>query len=64
MRLVKEEGTHASEVAEKAFPRKLFGRLIRALIMSSEADGAREEFTEKFVEEFDDVRFYTFASIA
>ncbi|KAK6401971.1 Maturation and nuclear export of 40S ribosomal subunits interacting protein, partial [Oleoguttula sp. CCFEE 5521] len=65
MRLVKEEASQEAQRADQAcrVSQGAFVTLVRALIMQSDAAGAREEFVEKYVEEHDDVRYYMFLAI-
>ena len=64
MRLVKEELQQEGQRAEQAWRNGVFAALVRALVEEDEAEGAREEFVAKFVEEHDDVRYFTFYHIA
>lgn len=64
MRLVKESATHLKVSEESIWRDGLFTKAIRRII-GAEAGGAiRAEFVEKYVEAYDDVRFYTFAALA
>ncbi|KAH9845787.1 CBF/Mak21 family [Teratosphaeria destructans] len=65
MRLVKEETSQQSRRSEQAWRTSTgpFGLLVTALLEKTPAEGARQEFVEKYVEEHDDVRFYTFLAI-
>lgn len=64
MRLVKAEGQYPlNDKDEYSFP-KLFLRDIVAALCQPEVDPAvRHEFIEKFVDEFEDVRLYTFKAV-
>ncbi|KAG9885832.1 CBF-domain-containing protein, partial [Aureobasidium melanogenum] len=64
MRLVKEETSQDGRRAEQAWRTGIFADLILGLVASPDATGAREEFIEKFVEEHDDVRYFTFYAVA
>lgn len=64
MRLVKEETTQEGRRAEQAWRTGTFFQIIRALVSSSETAGAREEFVDKYLEEHDDVRYYTFHAVS
>ncbi|KAG9619098.1 CBF-domain-containing protein, partial [Aureobasidium melanogenum] len=59
MRLVKEETSQDGRRAEQAWRTGIFADLILGLVASPDATGAREEFIDKFVEEHDDVRYFT-----
>ncbi|KAK5129387.1 hypothetical protein LTR08_003547 [Meristemomyces frigidus] len=65
MRIVKEETSQGSKRSDQAWrtERSTFNTLVTALLEKPEAEGARQEFVEKFVEEHDDVRFYMFGAI-
>ncbi|KAK6434349.1 Maturation and nuclear export of 40S ribosomal subunits interacting protein [Oleoguttula sp. CCFEE 5521] len=65
MRLVKEEASQEAQRVDQAWrvSQGAFMTLVRALIVQSDAAGAREEFMEKYVEEHDDVRYYMFLAI-
>lgn len=64
MRLVKQESQQEGQRGEQAWRSGVFSALVRALVEVEKADAAREEFIEKFVEEHDDVRYFTFYHIA
>lgn len=64
MRLVKEETSQDGRRAEQAWRTGVFAELVLGLVASPAAAGAREEFIEKFVEEHDDVRYFTFYAVA
>ncbi|KAB2571315.1 Nucleolar complex protein 4-like protein A [Lasiodiplodia theobromae] len=64
MRLVKEETSAQKGSGEDAWRNGLFYQLVYALLASTSAEHAREEFVEKFIEEHDDVRFYALVAIA
>lgn len=64
MRLVKEETQQEGKRAEQAWRTGIFQNVVRALIEEDDAEGARDEFVEKYVEEHDDVRYFTFYHIA
>ncbi|KAK4950575.1 Maturation and nuclear export of 40S ribosomal subunits interacting protein [Elasticomyces elasticus] len=64
MRLVKEETSQDVRHAEQAWKTGVFAELVKSLIVHTACGPAREEFVEKFVEEYDDVRFYTFYTIS
>ena len=64
MRLVKEEATHLNKSEEAIWRDGLFEKLLRTLVEDGMAEDTRAEFVEKYVEEYDDVRYYTFARLA
>lgn len=66
MRLVKEETSQGSRRSEQAWRTGMFRSLFKTLLgnTGAQAAAAREEFVEKYVEEHDDVRFYTFLAVA
>ena len=65
MRIVKEETSQDSKRAEQAWrtEKSTFYSLVQALLEETDAAAAREEFVEKHVKEYDDVRFYTMLAI-
>lgn len=62
MSLVKAEALHLEGREEASFPWSFFHSIIGALLRSPVAQ-IREQFSENFFTEFDDVRFYTFQAI-
>ncbi|KAK5174077.1 Maturation and nuclear export of 40S ribosomal subunits interacting protein [Saxophila tyrrhenica] len=65
MRVVKEETSQESRRSEQAWrtDRSTFYMLVKALLEATDAEAARVEFVEKYVEEHDDVRFFTMLAI-
>lgn len=64
MRLVKEETSQQGRRAEQAWRTGVFPSVVQALLSSPTAAAAREEFVEQYVEEHDDVRYFTFFTTA
>lgn len=64
MRLAKEEIVAQKGSGEDAWRHGLFFQLVHDLLASSDAEDARDEFVEKFIVEYDDVRFYALNAIA
>lgn len=63
MRLLKAHGQHPyREGDQHSFPRVLLRDIVAALCRP-EAEQVRREFVEKFVDEYDDIRLYTFKAI-
>lgn len=63
MRLLKAQGQYPyREADEHAFPKVLLRDIVAAICRPG-ADHVRAEFVEKFVDEYDDVRLYTFRAI-
>jgi U3 small nucleolar RNA-associated protein 19 len=63
MRLLKTEGERLRGGSEYNFPTGFLTDIVR-VVLKSESDGAiRKDFSEKFVEEYDDIRFYTLEAI-
>lgn len=62
MALLKAEALHLDGQEEASFPRTFFSNIISGLFTSAR-EQLREEFSVKFVTEFDDIRFYTFQGI-
>lgn len=65
MRIVKAETSQGSKRSEQAWrtERSTFYIVVESLLEKPDAEGARQEFVEKYVEEHDDVRFYTFLAV-
>jgi U3 small nucleolar RNA-associated protein 19 len=63
MRILKSEGTHLLNGQEYHFPIMLLRDILKILLRSETGNTLHREFSEKYVEEYDDVRFYTFAAI-
>ncbi|CAK3997537.1 related to NOC4 Nucleolar, forms a complex with Nop14p that mediates maturation and nuclear export of 40S [Lecanosticta acicola] len=65
MRLVKEETSAGSKKSDHCWrgDKSTFVAIVTALIENKDAEGVRQEFVDKYVEESDDVRFYTFAAV-
>ncbi|KAK4961396.1 Maturation and nuclear export of 40S ribosomal subunits interacting protein [Elasticomyces elasticus] len=65
MRVVKAEVSQTSKRGEQAWKIEsgTFYKAVKALLENEDVEGARQEFVEAFVEEHDDVRFYTFAAV-
>ncbi|KAL2037683.1 hypothetical protein N7G274_009628 [Stereocaulon virgatum] len=64
MRLVKEEATHLDKSDEAVWRDGLFQRLLRTMVKDGVAEDTRKDLIEKYVEEYDDIRYYTFARLA
>ncbi|KAH8675890.1 CBF/Mak21 family-domain-containing protein [Xylariales sp. PMI_506] len=62
MRILKAEGQYLNNKEEYSFPQVFLREIVSALISNATED-ARQEFCEKFVGEFCDVRFYTFKAL-
>ncbi|KAI5779314.1 CBF/Mak21 family-domain-containing protein [Geopyxis carbonaria] len=65
MRLVKEEATHLKPPGEECFfPYDSFGKVIKALYLAENVDEpSKMEFVEKYVNEYDDIRYSFFMAI-
>lgn len=64
MRLLKTEGQYPlSDKEEYAFPKATLKNIVLALIQPEVDQVVRNEFVEKFVDEFEDVRLYTFKAV-
>ena len=64
MRLIKEHSSHLNQSEDAVLQGDLFGQLVSTLIEEKVAEETRAEFTEKYVEKYNDVRYYTFTSLA
>lgn len=56
--------THIPEAEVQVWTSGLFQTIFEALVEAEDGETVRSEFVEKFVKEYDDVRFYTFQKIA
>jgi U3 small nucleolar RNA-associated protein 19 len=65
MRIVKAETSTGRKSGEQVWRTEgsSFTTVVQRLLTETAAEGARQEFVESFVEEHDDVRFYTFLAI-
>lgn len=64
MRLVKETAPHLNQSEDAVWQKGLFGELVKTLLERDVAEETRAEFVAKFVQKFDDIRYYTFACLA
>lgn len=62
MRTLKAEGEHLHNKEEYTFPQAFLEGIVTVLI-TSDSDEARKAFLESYVEEYDDIRYYTFKSV-
>ncbi|KAK0751707.1 CBF/Mak21 family-domain-containing protein [Schizothecium vesticola] len=62
MALLKAEAQHLDDRDEWTFPRSFFLGIVAAVIQSP-VDHLRDEFMEKFVDQYDDIRYYTLQGI-
>jgi U3 small nucleolar RNA-associated protein 19 len=63
MRLLKTEGQHFYNSKEYNFPTRFLVDIIRVLLRHGSDGSARKEFSEKYVKEYDDIRFYTLEAV-
>lgn len=63
MRLLKAEAQYLSGTGEYSFPGASFSEFIIGLVRPEVDDSVRAEFIEKFVDEYDDIRFYAFRTL-
>ncbi|KAH8820400.1 nucleolar complex protein-like protein [Xylogone sp. PMI_703] len=63
MRLLKAEHQYLQPGGNYNFPAEFLTEIIQALVQPDSDAQVRKEFSEKYVEEYDDVRFYTFQAI-
>ncbi|KAF4551037.1 CBF/Mak21-like protein [Elsinoe fawcettii] len=64
MRIVKAETSQQEARSAQAWKTGAFSKLMRVLVTEESLDDLRIEFVETFVEEHDDVRFYTYLAIS
>jgi U3 small nucleolar RNA-associated protein 19 len=62
MRILKAEGQYISSKEDYNFPKAFLKKIVAVLVRHGSED-IRQEFCEKFVGEFCDVRFYTFKGL-
>ena len=63
MRLVKEKASHLNRSEDAIWHNDLFGQLVQTLIEEQVAEETRAEFIKTYIENYDDVRYYTFACL-
>ena len=63
MRLLKTEGQTLRNGQEYNFPTIFLTEVVQALLKPESDGNVREEFSEKYVEEYDDIRFYTLEAV-
>ena len=64
MRLVKEKAAHLNNIKESVWRDGIFGKLVYTLVEDQVVEEIRADVVEKYVEKYDDVRYYTFALLA
>lgn len=64
VRLVKEKASLLDQSDDAVWQNGLFGLIVQTLVEEEVAEETRAEFVEKYVKEYDDVRYYTFACLA
>ena len=64
MRLLKTESETLLKSQENNFPVPFLTRILRALLEPGNDGSTRKAFSETYVEEYDDIRFYTLEAIA
>ena len=62
--LMKEEKSHLKLPEDAVWRTGIFSKVVQVLIEKAVADGVRAEFVDKYVNKYDDFRFYTFKCIA
>ncbi|KAJ2895667.1 hypothetical protein MKZ38_006273 [Zalerion maritima] len=63
LRLLKSEGLYISDKDEYSFPRAFLTKIVKVLLYSETGDDVRQEFVEKYVQEYQDIRFFSFQAI-
>ena len=63
MRLFKEEATHLRKSDETLWRTGTFAEALKALIHVGPSAAVQDEFMQKYFQEYDDVRFHTFAQL-
>ncbi|KAL7627415.1 Maturation and nuclear export of 40S ribosomal subunits interacting protein [Parahypoxylon ruwenzoriense] len=62
MRILQAEGQHLNDKEEYSFPRSFLREIIEVLVQHDLGD-IRQEFCERFLGEYADIRFYTFKAL-
>jgi len=62
MRILKAETQHSNDKSEYNFPKVFLADVVRAIVHHG-SDDVRDEFCEKYLGEFADVKFYTFKAL-
>ncbi|SZF04848.1 unnamed protein product [Blumeria hordei] len=63
MKLLKIEGQNSSSSTDYEFPTPSLHAILRVLVNTGEFNYGRNEFAKKYVDVYDDIRFYTFEAI-
>ena len=63
MRLFKEEATHLRKSDETLWRTGTFAKALKALMDVGPSAAVQDEFMQKYFQEYDDVRFHTFAQL-
>jgi U3 small nucleolar RNA-associated protein 19 len=64
MRLIKERSAHLDVPELRGSSTGFFRDVLTSLLETPEGEIVRDEFLDKFVKEYDDIRYSTFAHIA
>ncbi len=64
LRMLKVEASYASVGQARTWKTGLFAKVLQALLAAESGQDVREEFAAKYVEVYDDIRFYTFMNVA
>lgn len=62
MRILQAEGQYMTDKGESSFPKAFLKDIVDALVRCDDED-IRQEFCEKFLGEYADIRFYTFKAL-
>jgi U3 small nucleolar RNA-associated protein 19 len=63
MRMLKSEGSHLKNGQDYSFPVLFLNEILKKLVAPNTTESVRDEFSQKYLEEYDDIRFYTFGAI-
>ena len=64
MRLAKERNAHFDVPELRGYSASFFKDLLATLIEAPDGQILRDEFVDKYVKEYDDIRYTTFAQIS
>lgn len=63
MRMLKSEGAHLHNGQDYCFPTLFLRSILRTIFNPNCGDAVRREFCERYLKEYDDVRFHTFMAV-
>lgn len=64
MRLINERATHIPGADAEVWSSGLFKGVFEAVVEARDGQVVQSEFVEKFVQQYEDVRYYTFIQLS